>query len=117
MSSTTTERTIDVFRDVFARFGIPEVLVSDNGPQFVSEEMARFLLSMGVEHMYSAPYHPQSNGEAERSVQTFNSCSHEIYERGRRNIVSEVSNTCIAIPQCHYRNHPFRVVSGQASSY
>ena len=58
---------------MFARFGIPEVLVSDNGPQFVSEEMARFLLSMGVEHMYSAPYHPQSNGEAKRSVQTFKS--------------------------------------------
>ena len=31
-SSTTIERTIDVFRDVFARFGIQEVLVLDNGP-------------------------------------------------------------------------------------
>ncbi|XP_062507243.1 uncharacterized protein K02A2.6-like [Corticium candelabrum] len=62
------ERTIDVFRDVFARFGIPEMLVSNNGPQFVSEEMARLLLSMGEEHMHSAPYYPQSNEEAERSI-------------------------------------------------
>ena len=35
MAETTTTKTIDVLRDVFSRFGLPEVLVSDNGPQFV----------------------------------------------------------------------------------
>ncbi len=58
---------------MFALFDVQEVLVTDNGLQFVSEEISRFLLSTGVEHKYSAPYHPQSNGEVERSVQTFKS--------------------------------------------
>ena len=100
MSSTTTERTIDVFRDVFAPFGIPEVLVSNNGPQFVSEEMARFLLSMGVEHMYSAPYHPQSNGEAERSVQTFKSAMKSM--KGGEGTLSQKLPTFLL----QYRNTP-----------
>ena len=55
---------------MFARWGIPEQLVSDNGPQFMSEEFGAFLASNGVKHIRIAPYHPSSNGAAERLVQT-----------------------------------------------
>lgn len=71
MKSTTSSKTIEVLRNLFARFGIPEQIVSDNGPQFVSTEFERFTKSNGIKHITSAPYHPATNGQAERSVQTF----------------------------------------------
>lgn len=71
MSTITTEATIQALRDLIARFGIPEILVSDNGPQLVAHEFEDFLIRMGIKHIRSAPYHPQSNGAVERCVQTF----------------------------------------------
>ena len=68
MSSTTTERTIDEFRLIFATHGLPEEVVSDNGPQFTSTEFAEFMRKNGIKHTLVPPYHPQSNGAAERSV-------------------------------------------------
>ena len=50
---------------------MPQQIVSDNGPQFVSEEFSTFLKANGVRHTRCAPYHPASNGEAERFVRTF----------------------------------------------
>ena len=71
VSSTTSSSTIEVLSDLFARFGIPEQIVSDNGAQFVSEEFQAFVRSNGILHLTSAPYHPATNGLAERAVQTF----------------------------------------------
>ena len=70
MSTTTTDKTIGALRDIFARFGIPHHLVSDNGPQFTSEEFQKFLASNGIKHIRCSPYHPASNGAVERLVQT-----------------------------------------------
>lgn len=69
MTSTTSAKTIDTLRSWFAVFGLPETLVSDNGPQFTSEEMEVFLSKNGVKHVLVPPYHPASNGAAERTVQ------------------------------------------------
>ncbi|XP_029115138.1 uncharacterized protein K02A2.6-like [Scleropages formosus] len=70
MSSTTATQTITVLRELFARTGVPEQLVSDNGPQFVSEEFQIFLKNNGIRHVTSAPYHPATNGLVERFVQS-----------------------------------------------
>ncbi|KXJ26285.1 Uncharacterized protein K02A2.6 [Exaiptasia diaphana] len=69
MSSTTAERTIDVLRSCFGRYGLPEQLVSDNGPQFTSREFKLFMERNGIKHKLMPPYHPSSNGAAGRSVQ------------------------------------------------
>jgi len=70
MSTTTASKTVSVLREVFARYGLPQQLVSDNGPQFIAEEFSEFLRLNGVKHIRSAPYHPATNGAVERMVQT-----------------------------------------------
>lgn len=59
---------IKVLRRVFCNYGIPEVLVTDNGRQFVASEMEAWLKRMGVLHLKSPRYHPASNGVAEAAV-------------------------------------------------
>ena len=71
MSSTTANVTIQQLRMIFSRFGLPETLVSDNGPQFASEDFRSFCKLNGIHHILVAPYHPSSNGMAERAVQKF----------------------------------------------
>ena len=48
----------------------PEQIVSDNGPQFTSDEFKWFCKSNGIRHITSAPYHPSTKGAIERAVQT-----------------------------------------------
>ena len=71
MNSSTTTKTVDALRHVFAIHGLPEQLVSDNGAQFVSDEFSQFMKQNGIKHLRSAPYHPATNGLAERFIQTF----------------------------------------------
>ena len=70
MVSITSLKTIEVLRSLFARYGIPEEVVSDNGPQLASEEFSQFLKQNGVKFTRVPSHHPASNGAAERSVQT-----------------------------------------------
>jgi len=71
MTSTTSENTINVLRTLFSSHGIPNYLVSDNTAQFTGAKFQTFLKKNGIKHLLSAPYHPSSNGEAERAVRTF----------------------------------------------
>ena len=71
MSSTSAEQTVVVLRQLFATYGLPLQLVSDNGPQFTAVEFQHFLKGNGVKHIQCTPYHLSSNGLAERFVRTF----------------------------------------------
>ena len=70
MSYITVPVTFDVLREWFSLHGIPEQVVTDNGSQFTSEGSRVFAKQNGVRHTKSAPYHPFSNGLAERFVQS-----------------------------------------------
>ena len=71
MTSATALTTVQHLRQLFSRFGIPDSIVSDNGSQFVAKEFQEFCKSNGIQHIRVAPYHPSSNGLAERAVQVF----------------------------------------------
>ncbi|XP_060810048.1 uncharacterized protein K02A2.6-like [Amyelois transitella] len=70
MAGTSASATITVLRSIFARFGIPSQLVSDNGPPFFSTEFKQYCDTNKIRHSTSAPYRPQGNGEAENAVKT-----------------------------------------------
>ena len=69
MTSTTTTKTVEVLRSLFASYGLPKEVVSDNGPQFTSGEFQAFMSNYGIKHTRVPPYHPSSNGAVERTVQ------------------------------------------------
>jgi transposase InsO family protein len=62
----TSKSIVKILMNIFARHGYPEEIVSDNGPQFISQEFRRFLSSKGIKHVRSSPYFPRSNGKIER---------------------------------------------------
>ncbi|XP_058027254.1 uncharacterized protein K02A2.6-like, partial [Ahaetulla prasina] len=70
MKSTTAEAVIAALRHLFATHGLPDTLVSDNGPQFTAAQFEEYLAEEGIRHALSAPFHPASNGLAERSVRS-----------------------------------------------
>jgi len=79
LKSTTSSQVIRSLKSVFSRHGVPETVVSDNGPQYVSDEFRQFEKAWNFNHITSSPHYAQSNGLAEKSVQTikrlFQKCS------------------------------------------
>ncbi len=68
-SNATSTTVIENWREKFAQFGLLETIVTDNGTCFTSLEFTTFLKNNGIRHITTAPYHPASNGLAERAVQ------------------------------------------------
>ena len=71
VNTATSYTTVERLRTLFATHGIPEVLVTDNGTPFTSTEFSEFTKRNGIRHVRVSPYHPSSNGLAERAVKTF----------------------------------------------
>ena len=65
---TTAHSIINRLKNVFSRWGIPDCVMSDNGPQYDCREFAEFAETYGFEHNTSSPHFSQSNGMAERAV-------------------------------------------------
>lgn len=71
VTQPTTKATVSILLHLAATFGYPREIVTDNGAQFTSQEFQRFLTAHNIKHKLTAPYHPATNGQAERFVQTF----------------------------------------------
>ena len=65
----TTGQTIEAMRRSFSCHGLPQRLVTDNGPQFRAQDFKEFMQANGIKHQLTPPYHPAANGQVERMVQ------------------------------------------------
>lgn len=85
-----------VLKKIFARHGIPKIVMSDNGPPFNSAEFQNFSKTWSFKHVTSSPRYPRSNGQVERAVQTI------------KNIIrkSEMDGTDLEMCLLQYRNTP-----------
>ena len=70
LSPTRSEDVVVHLKSMFSRHGVCNYLKSDNGPQFQGSHFKNFAAEYGFQHITSSPKFPQSNGEAERAVQT-----------------------------------------------
>lgn len=99
MRSTMAGKTIEKLGEMFSRFGSPAQLISDNGPQLVSQEMSSFLRNNGVQHITSAPFYLATNGLAERFVRTLKNALRA--SQGQGTLHQRVHNFLL-----NYRNTP-----------
>ena len=97
-NSATSTVVIELLRTSFAQFGIPETIVTDNGPCFVSEEIEMYFQMNGIKHITSTPYHPASNGLAERAVQ--------VLKKGLKKVTTGTLTSRIAKVLFSYRITP-----------
>jgi len=95
-SGFTSISVIQHLKSIFARFGIPSLIVSDNGPPFSSLEFKQFMYEWDIEHVTSSPNYDQSNGLAERSIQSIKKLLKKCKE----------CKTEIYIALMHHRNTP-----------
>ena len=70
LQSTTTSAASKAVKVMFARYGVPNVLITNNGPQFSSADFLAFARVWDIQHVISSPRYPQFDGKAESAVKT-----------------------------------------------
>ena len=110
---TPSHATIELLRSIFAQFGLPETIVSDNGSCFVSEKFQQFLKAHGIKQITSAPYHPSSNGLAERAVQIVKKGLKKTTEGSIKCRIAKVLFAYRNIPHCTTGNSPAKLLLGR----
>ena len=83
LNNTTSTKVIKELRKMFTRFGLPKILVSDNGPQLTSHEFQNFCAKNGIQHVTIPCYHPASNGMAESIVGKFKAAMNKMSESNK----------------------------------
>ena len=101
VKSVSTSCTIEALREIMSRQGLPELIVSDNSTSFTSAEFKDFLEKNCIVHVTPPSYSPQSNGLAERSVQTIKKL---LKKNTTGSIHSRLSNVLL-----YYRSTPHSI--------
>ena len=83
LKSMTTQHIADHIKQIFAKYGWPNTLVSDNGPCYTSKIFKQLMTEYQVNHITSLPHYPQSNGLAEKYVQIIKNLFHKVKEEGQ----------------------------------
>ena len=82
LTSMTAQHVIGHLKVIFSEYGWPDTIVSDNGPCYMAEAFTKTMQEYRVNHITSSPHYPQSNGLAEKFVQTVKSLFHKAREEG-----------------------------------
>ena len=106
MTTTTADSTINAMRNIFARYGLPTQVVSNNGPPLQSAEYEKFWRQNGIQRILVFPYHPSSNGLAERFVQTFKYAMESSADDPTSSIQRQIQNFLLS-----YRSTPHATTS------
>ena len=101
MKTTTADSNINAMGQIFARYGLPTQVVSNNSPPFQSVEYEEFPRQNGIQRILVSPYHPSSNGLAERFVQTFKYAMESSADDPASSIQRRVQNVLLS-----YRSTP-----------
>ena len=104
-TDTTTPKLLRCLDFVFADRGLPLTVVSDNGPQFTSKLFKEHMISVGVKHILTPPYHPASNGSAEKAVGIIKNHLYKMDAPSSLTGLQSTLNTVLA----WYRNTPHTV--------
>ena len=91
-NNTSANKLCEVLEEAIDWLGPPTTLVSDNGPPFTSNEMKVFYNRYGIDHVTTAPYHPASNGIAERFVRSFKEGMTKQQQSGQTNKLQALRN-------------------------
>lgn len=94
----TSQNVIQCLVSLSCRFGVPRTFVTDNAPEFFSVEVNRWCSENGVQKVETPPYHPASNGSAERAVQTVKQCLRAWKENNTKIPFREYLQHFIALP-------------------
>ena len=115
MKNTTAEETVKTLRTLLARMGLPQQIVSDNGPQFTSDVFKRFVQSNGIRHIMGAPYHPATNGLAERLVPSFkNAVKADLSDRDLQHKLDRFLMAYRASPHATTEQSPAQLLMGRS---
>ena len=104
LTNITSGTVITQLKSIFAKMGIPEILVSDNATQYQSQEMTQFATEWGFKQITSSPLYPRSNGLAERTVQTAKNLLEKSKQSGQDPYLSLIN----------YRNTPIDGIGSPA---
>lgn len=85
VKESDAKTVIQILEPLFEIFGDPKVVVTDNGPPFASERFEGYLKCKEIDVVHSPPYHPESNGLAERAVQTVKGAFRRYVAEGQSN--------------------------------
>ena len=110
---TPSMSSLCVIEELKTMFGLPETVVFDNGTCFVSAEFEGFLRKHGTRHVTSAPYHPATNGLAERAVQTVKQGLKKVKKGTMSHRLAKVLLTYCATPQSNSGLAPAELLIGR----
>uniref|UniRef100_A0A3P9MBI2 Gypsy retrotransposon integrase-like protein 1 n=1 Tax=Oryzias latipes TaxID=8090 RepID=A0A3P9MBI2_ORYLA len=115
---TATEMADVLVREVFRHHGIPRDIVSDRGPQFISQVWRAFCSALGATVSLTSGHHPQSNGQAERANQELEAALRCLAAQNPSNWSSFLSSSGEATGATAHDSHwlqmaaPLSVISG-----